>query len=350
MTSLDSIKALYENTDEKILIADDKLSVLWKNSSDLPDFVSLNDFGDCFEKPPRLPILKTVVLRYTDRYTVKIVPVKEEDKPVGYIILFFDPEEIETLYDRSVHYKYKRNMSGNERMALMPLINILDEYYSAGEVIPPEFFHKAKAQVVKLLSSTVNYSELAKYYNGTVFTELLNVSQCLEDTAEAFRKAYPDDKCDFSCDIQPGLFKVMNSDCMMTAVLNLLVNGYMYNKREDKQLKLKAYKDADKICIEVWDNGENADCEKMKRAMEPFSGLDKFGQGESLGLALANKFAAHFGGEMSLDKTEGQGLTVKIIFEAKIDEKPKSFRLRRQPLMVGEFEPAACILAKGNNN
>lgn len=342
MSTVDSVISFYKNTDEKVLVADERLAVLWKNDDSLPDFVSVETFGNAFS----LPLRESKILQYTDRYTVKILPVVEQGAPVGYVLTFFDPEDIETLYDRSVHYKYKRNMTGNERMELMPIINTLDEYHSQGKDVPSEFLDEAKKQVTKLLSSTVNYSELSKYYNGRIYTELLNASQCIQETAELFGSRFSD-KCNFDFHIQSGIFINMNSDCMTNALLNLLVNAYMYNDKADKQVSLKAYKKDDKLLIEVSDNGENADVNKMQRAMQPFMGLDKFGEGESLGLALANKFAEYFGGTLFIEH-DSSGLTVRLTLDAEIKEKPTSFKLRRQPLMVGDFEPAACVLAKGN--
>lgn len=342
MNNLDAVISFYKNTDEKVLVADEKMSVIWKNSDSLPDFVSAQAFGNAFS----LPLKESIILQYTDSFTVKIVPVIEDEKSVGYVFAFFDPEEIEMLCDRSVHYKYKRNMTGNERMALMPIINTLDEYHSQGKELPSEFFYEAKKQVTKLLSSTVNYSELSKYYSGKIFTELLNASQCLEQAAEIFRSRFSE-QCEFSYDIQSGMFINTNSDCMTNAVLNLLVNAFMYNDKTDKSVQLKAYKSEDKLCIEVHDNGESADLEKMKKAMKPFMGLENFGQGESLGLALVSKFAEYFGGDLSFERQKGKGLTVRLTVDARIKEKPTSFKLRRQPLLVGDFEPASCILAKG---
>ena len=341
MNFLTAVKSLYENTDEKIIVTDENLSVLWKNDYSLPDFL----LTDNLNKVKAIPDKQSVILRYTDAYTIKARPIYESEELKGYILAFFDPEEIETLYDRSVHLKYKKNTAGNQKLALMPVVNTLDNCYTQGKAVPPDFFEQTKLQVLKLLSSSVNYQELSKYYSDEIYTELLNVSQCLEETAELFCLRFSDN-CDFEADVEPGIFLNMNYDCMQNAVLNLLINGYMYNNQPKKALSLKTYTDDNKIIIEVWDNGSSADVEILQGATIPFKGIEKYGQRESLGLALVSKFANYFDGELTFEKQEN-GLTIKLSLDYSVKEKPQSFKLRRQPMVVGEFEPTSCILAKG---
>ena len=347
MSIIDSVKAIYENTDENIIVTDKRLVVLWKSKKWLPDMLVPESFGEYFGKAVKLPVENSMVVRYTDKHTLKIMPLREDAEIMGYMVTFYGAEEIETLYDRSVHYKYKRNMTGNQKLSLMPMLNRLDEYHSQGKDLPSDFFYEAKGQMLKLLSSTVNYSELAKYYSGGILSELMNVSQCLEETAELFGSRFQSSGLDFSYDIQSEMFTEMNYECLRSAVLNLLINAYIYNDSEDRQVRLDARKEGDMIIIQVHDNGHSADIGKLQRAVVPFSGLEKFGQGESLGLALAGRFAEHYGGEVSFDKSE-LGLTVRVEIDGKTSEVPSRFKLRRQPMKPGEFETASCILAKAD--
>ena len=342
MKFLESIKHIYENTSEKILVTDTELNVLWQNYDCLSDFLLLDELKALKSQV----INQSTVLRCTDSYTVKVLPLLEDDELSGYMLTFYDPEEIEALYDKSIHLKYKKNTLGNQRIALMPIVNTLENYNSQGKEIPSDFFDEAKAQVLKLLSSSVNSQEMSKYYSGEILTELLNVSQCLEETAELFKSRFCDDKCSFKYEVQSGLFLNMNYECMQNAVLNLLVNGYMYNDSGEKRLELRAYVEGDELFIEVWDNG-SADLQRLENAMIPYKGFEKFGHREALGLALVNKFAGHFGGRFVFAQKDGEGLTARISLNYEIKEKPQRFRLRRVPMVIGEFEPASCIMAKG---
>ena len=339
MKFLDSIKALYNRSEEKIIVVDENLRILWKSDENLPDFLMTEEFSKLRNCGSR----ESVVIRYTDDYTIKAMPCFDEDKLQGYLLTFFDPEEIETLFDRSVHLKYKKNSVGNQKIALMPIVNALDNYKMMGKVLEPDFCEDAKVQVLKLLSATVNQQELTKYYQGDMFTELLNITQALEETAELFKSRFSD-KCIFEHHIQHGIFLNMNYDCLQNAVLNLLVNGYMYNNKEKKRLSLRGFTRGNELFIEVWDNGDDADPEVLERAMVPFRGLEKYAQKEALGLAVSSKFSEYFGGRLTFEK--GNGLTMKMILDYRIKEMPTSFRLRRRPMVTGEFQPASCLMAK----
>lgn len=345
MLLFDSIKALYDGTDEKILITDEKMSVVWKNSNVLPDYIALSDFKEQMGKPVCLPIEKATILHYINGSAVKVRPLSENGETVGYMLVFFDASDIETLSDRSVHVRYKTNSSGNIRRAVFPVINELERLAGNGE--SDEIYIKAKYQLQKVLASTVNSSELTKYYSGDFKTELLNVSRCLEETVKLCLPEFSKNNCELYRQIEPMIFLNMNYDRLSLAVLNLLINGYMYCKKQKKILTLKAYRHNIKIFIEVWDNGDKADCELLERSSQPFAGLQNFSYGESLGLAVVKKFVDCFNGELTFKKIPDVGLMVRMAFDDDIKQPPQGFRLKRQPPLVGDFEPAYCILAKG---
>lgn len=345
MILLDSIKALYDSSDEKILVTDDKLSVLWKNDDRLPDYVAVTDFKEQMGNAFSLPLKKTSVFHYMNGNAVKIRPLTENEEIQGYMLVFFDPEYIETLSDRSAHLKYKTNNAGNIRRAVSPVINELEKI--ADKNGDDKICAKAKYQLQKMLSSTANSIELTKYYSGEFKTELLNVSQCLEETAKLCFSELAKNNCEFYRQIEPMIFLNMNYYRLSLAVLNLLINGFMYCEKTKKILTLKAYKQKDKVCIEVWDNGEKADCQALERSTQPFAGLKDFSQGESLGLSVVKKFVDCFNGELIFQKIPCVGLMVRMTFDDSIKELPQGFRLKRQPPLVGDFEPAYCILAKG---
>lgn len=349
MKTLDSIKTLYENSDENIIVTDTDLNVIWKSNSSLPDIIVLSDFMPEFGKPAALPLKSCKILHYINGCSVKIKPLFDGEALEGYMLTFFNAEEIETLSDRSSILKYKRNSLGNIRLSISPIIAQLDmmriKEQSENAL---ELYNMISDNLLKMLSSTVNINELTKYYSGEFSTELLNVSQCLEETAELCRESFESRNCEFSTEIEPTIFMNMNYDRLSRAILNLLINGYMYCSEEVKKLSLKAYKAKERIIIEISDNGKNADISSIEAATQPFRIMGKFKTGESLGLAVVGKFASHFNGNLEFIQNN-KGFTVKLSFDSEISEEPQSFRLKRRPPIVGDFEPARCILAKGLN-
>lgn len=347
MEMLDSVKNLYEKSDEMIVVTDKNLAVIWKSNDSLPDFISVSDFMPEFGKAPALPVDSSKILHHLSGNSVKIKPLFNNDELEGYMMTFFDADEIETLSDRSAILKYKRNSLGNIRLAISPIIAQLDSLKNKnGSDDLGQLYDSISCSLLKMLSSTVNTNEISKYYSGEFSSELLNVSQCLDETALLCRDGFESAGCEFSTDIEPALFMNMNYERLSLAIMNLLINGYMYCDAEHKQLVLKAYKKDEEIFIEVYDNGKSADTDTMRAAMQPFRTLAKFKTGEMLGLAIVNKLAEHFSGKTDFIKSS-DGLTVRLTFSAKISERPQSFRLKRKPPIVGDYEPAYCILAKG---
>lgn len=347
MKVLDSVKALYDKSGEMIIVTDMRLKVLWKSDASLPDFISRSDFLQEFGKTPELPIRSSAILHYVDGRSVKIQPLYDNDTPKGYMLTFFDADEIETLSDRSSLLKYKRNALGNIRLAVSPIIAQLDrlkQESSSGDL--NDLYDTIHSSVLKMLSSTVNSNELTKYYSGEFTHELLNVSQCLEVTAQLFNKRFRSTDCEFTTDIESAVFMNMNYERLSLAVINLLINGYMYCNNEQKKLALRLYRKDNKVIIDVFDNGQDADVEALNEATTPFKAFAKFKSGEMLGLAIVSKFAEHFNGSLSFIKSD-DGLTVRLEFSDKICDEPTSFKLKRATPFVGDFEPANCILAKG---
>ena len=350
MKMLESVKKLYEKSDEMIIVTNSNLAVIWKSHVKLPDFIALTDFKHEFGKMPSLPVRSSKILHYINGNSVKIKPLFDNEKLEGYMLTFYDAEEIETLSDRSSILKYKRNSLGNIRLAISPIIAQLEGLKNKEYSVDiNNLYTTVSNNLLKMLSSTVNSNEITKYYSGEFSTELLNVSQCLEETALLCRDSFAAVNCEFKTEIESSIYMNMNYDRLSLAVINLLINGYMYCSEERKKLTLKAYKKNEQIYIEISDNGKTADVEIMKTALKPFRTLPKFKTGESLGLSIVNKFTEHFGGTLNFIKNK-DGLIVQISFSGEISEEPQSFRLKRLPPIVGEYEPAYCILAKGFNN
>lgn len=350
MKMLESVKLLYEKSDEMIVVTDDNLAVIWKSNISLPDFIALSDFKPEFGKTPTMPVKSSKILHYISGNSVKIKPLYDSNKLEGYMMTFYDAEEIETLSDRSSILKYKRNSLGNIRLAISPIVSQLESLKGNEEIDDfSGIYDIINNNLLKMLSSTVNSNEITKYYSGEFSTELLNVSQCLEETAQLCRSGFESAGCEFKTEIEPSIYMNMNYDRLSLAVINLLINGYMYCSEESKKLALRAYKKDGYIYIEISDNGKSADLEIMNMALKPFRTLAKFKSGEGLGLATVNKFTEHFNGKLGFIKNKNS-LTVQIIFSDEITEAPQSFRLKRLPPIVGEYEPAYCILAKGLKN
>ena len=345
MKNFELLIELYKNSGEKIVIANQNLIAMWKSHDYLPDVISQNDLGMNRDEPVTLPIKKLHVFKFTDSYTVKLFPIIEQDETTGYILTFLDSEDIEKIYSKSILNQYRRRMLGNERMALMPIINEASEYYYKGQDIPKEFFLNAKKNVTKLLSHNVNQSQISRYYSNEIILKLTSITQTLEEVVTRFKNELELEDINFTYDIEHGLFCKMDSSCLAVTVLNLLVNGYMYNNSMEKNILLKVYTENGNLIIDVWDNGTSADVEKLERYKKPFNNIELSSKGESLGLSLVNKFAEYFNGDLTFIKDDN-GLTVRVSLPYR-HEDPTCFKSRPAIFPSGiYFDAISCVIAK----
>jgi PAS domain S-box-containing protein len=68
----------------------------------------------------------------------------------------------------------------------------------------------------------------------------------------------------------------------------------------------------DHVCFAVTDTGTGMSPEVLARALEPFFTTKPIGQGSGLGLSMVQGFARQSGGDVRIESTPGQGMTVSI--------------------------------------
>ena len=345
MKSIEMMIQLYKNSGEKIIIADTNLTTLWKSHNFLPDIIILTK--DITQLPRNQSPNKNIIFKFTDEFTVKMFPVIEDNITVGYVLNFMDNEDVERLYCNSINGQYRKKLFADERVALMPIINEAANYYYDNKDIPKDYYLSTRKNVAKLLSHNVNLNQLTRYYSREISLKLTAVSQVLENISERFKQKFTDNDLIFEYSIEPAIFAEIDPSCLETAVLNLLINSYMYNNNKEKKISLKAYKSDHKIIISVWDNGNDFDINRLQQASKPFSGLDFSSTGECLGLAVVNKFTEYFDGDFSIFE-EDNGLTIKISLPDKNIE-PTNFKSRQKAFPSGiYFDSTECILAKSD--
>jgi signal transduction histidine kinase len=100
------------------------------------------------------------------------------------------------------------------------------------------------------------------------------------------------------------------------AVANLLANAVKYSPRDRCRLKLKAWRTAQEIVVEVSDEGIGIPPGDRERVFERFYRVDdpvvREAEGTGLGLALVRRIVEAHGGHMSLDSTMGEGSQFRI--------------------------------------
>ena len=357
MELFDSVKNIYRNSSEKIILADENLNFVWKNQDFLPDKIDNDKIRLFYDRKFTIPSENTETGEYigdfSDSWAVKIEPLKDGKKIKGYMLHFYSCSDIEKLSDRSGHLKFKSNFLGNIRLELAAIVSMLDSqkqrFEEAGDLDYLRFDREARYRVLKTFSATVNMNELSKYYNGFFETRYQNISNILDAVGAEACDIFEENGCMFRFDVQPGVYATTNGDRLKAVVYNLLINSYMYNDKAEKMCELALRTEGENIIISVKDNGNGIDSETISRALIPFGNFKGFGERESLGLSLAKCYAEYFCGSVEIDSQLGQYTNVSLIIPKESDDIPHDFRINYIPPITGPYDMQYCILAKGLN-
>lgn len=357
MDIFDTLKSVYENSDEKIMLTDADMRPIWDNDRGVPcdfDIEKIKLYGDAALS---LPLETEETAEYTGEFSeicaVKIHPLKERGEVIGYLMHFFDCEDIELISDRSGLLKFKSNFLGNIRIEMGQIINMLDcqknKYAETGDLEYLRFDKEARYCVLKALSATANYNELSRYYNGHFRSSFMNISVVLEELCCELSELADQSGVKLNCEIEPAVYLEMNAERLKAAVANLAVNGIMYNPKEDKTLTVTLKTDGEEIILIVADNGDGIDNETAERAKRPFANFNGYGQREYLGIAVAGKCCEHFGGRLEIFSEDKQYTQAKMIFPKPGRDIPMEFRKTPFPAMPNPYDTVSSILGKAVN-
>lgn len=352
-----TLKSVYENSDDKIMLADADMNPIWNNGRGVPcdfDKRRIKLYGG---EPLSLPLETEETAEYTGEFSqlcaLKIHPLKEQNWIIGYLMHFFDCEDIEIIADRSGLLKFKSNFLGNIRIEMGQIINMLDsqksKYSESGDLDYLMFDKEARYAILKALSATVNYSELSRYYNGYFHRSFMNISVALEELCSELSELTEQNGVELNCEIEPAIYLEMNSERLKAAVSNLVVNGIIYNSKEEKKLAVTLKYVEDEIVLLVEDNGDGIDKETAERAKKPFANFNGYGQREYLGIAVASKCCEYFGGRLEFISEENLYTQAKMIFKKPDKDIPLAFRKNPFPDIPNPYDAVNSILSKAIN-
>lgn len=349
MNMLENIKKLYEHSQSGIAVTDADFMLLWKNSDSLPVNVLLSDFQTDDDSVLKLPINHEITLKHRCGSAVKITPVYYDESIEGYMLTFYSLPDIELLSCRSGLVKFQNNFLGNIRIELAEIIGMLDRYkskYSDNKEFD-EADRKMRYHILRTFAATANLNELSKYYSGGIPNEFLNLSERIEETLKWAVPYFEANGCCIKADIAPQQFIDINYGRFEAALLNLMINAYMYNDAADKEIEIRLFTEDSSVILTISDNGTSADIEKIRRCSEFGSELSSYSNHEALGTVIARKMAEHNGGTLTFENSQTGGLYAKLALPKDAGKYPKHFRLRRMPPIISQYDVQPCILSKG---
>ncbi|MBR6046263.1 MAG: HAMP domain-containing histidine kinase [Ruminococcus sp.] len=346
MDILESVKAVFARSAEKIAVCDEKLRPLWRNTDEIPEILRLDDFDTKPLNEPVLPILTETVLRHRSGCAAVISPLYDGEELAGYMLRFVDPETLEVMVCRSDKRKELPGLAGRIRETMSELL--LSFGSNNGEPGGADKEQTVDIATVKrvmmgVYSALVNYEESARLYGGTARAEVIDGSDTLKIMLGSYERFTDNPGLRIVKRIEDGICIKTVRDMLELIVLNLIVNVSLYADAEDKEAVIGLRREDGYAVLWVSDNGRSADLERIERLSHYNNRYPD--SSESMALALARKFAEDSGGSIAFERSETGGLCVSLRFPE--DEVQfGTMRSTAVPRMIMEFDRGFSVLAK----
>lgn len=344
---LNSFVQMFENSGIEAAFYDVSKSLAWSNSQRAGKMLSAADFSSADGQKPGLPLKGRITLRHASGAAAEVWPVFEGGDLAGWAVTFAEGGRLTDLVCNSGSGDMIENTAANIRSALSELMAARDRIAVEHEDEPDirELVRATNAAVCRVLSMTANATELLRF-NREENAGTDGVSEKLRQTLEWTAGLFEKNGCIIETDIEKGIYAELDFDKLETVLLNLLVNGYMYNPKEDKRLFVELKAQGELLVLSVTDNGRGADLEKLKAAASGLAG-HKAERSETLGLRLAKLFAEKYDGSLGFSFTEEGGLCVTLKLRCIDPDAPAVFRMTPAKKLYIPFCRQQCILAKG---
>jgi heavy metal sensor kinase len=142
----------------------------------------------------------------------------------------------------------------------------------------------------------------------------VDLSVLLRDVADTMRLLAESKGLTLTCKVPSGLILQGDPDELVRLFFNLLDNAVKYSDRG--RIDLSAQVEADRIRVDIKDEGIGIPSEHLPHLFERFYRVDpsRSSRGSGLGLAIAMEIAESHGGTIRVQSTPGRNTTVTVFF------------------------------------
>jgi signal transduction histidine kinase len=171
-------------------------------------------------------------------------------------------------------------------------------------------------QVDEVLALFAAILRLAEVESGQTrrFFGPVDVTALMTDLAESYAPAFEDQRRTLLWSLEPGLSLEGDRELLAQAVVNLLENAQRHAP-EGTVVRLTAASAADRICLQVADNGPGVPKSDLSRVTKRFARLEssRNSAGYGLGLSLVTAVAKLHGGQLILrNLAPGLSATIEV--------------------------------------
>jgi len=273
--------------------------------------------------------------------------------------------EILSLYSGSVlknHLSQESNNNLQKRFnETLELIDIVESRAANAEKVKDEFLAQISHEIRTPLNIIINYTDLIKdevkdfiekdtelFFNAIEVDSkrlmrtidlMLNMAQIKKgkcklqlEELDVVNSVVKSVISEFNVDLKEKNLKlqfdstsknnivVTDKYAIEQVIKNLLDNAIKFT--ECGNIKVRAFNEADNLCISIQDSGRGISEEYLTKLFEPFSqedhGLDRKHEGSGLGLAVVKRYLELIDGSLKVDTKKGQGSTFTIKLKTSI--------------------------------
>ena len=243
-----------------------------------------------------------------------------QQEHVGWIVTFQDRTEQKRMQDRLIHQEKMRALGQLVAGIAHEMRNPLTAIKAFVEVLPQKVgdprFRKELLRYVpeemerlnRIVEDLLDYSRTRPLHLQTI-----KVDELLHSVLVLFTRRFANERVSLVVDVDPELTVQVDRGRVKQVLINLVINAMeAMSAGTDKQLTIRAWKQAGECLIAVSDNGEGMQEEHMSRLFEPFYTSKQ--QGIGLGLYVSHRIIREHGAQIEVRSTPGKGTTFTLRF------------------------------------
>jgi len=167
----------------------------------------------------------------------------------------------------------------------------------------------------RLIDNFLTFSRMERQHRAFEFAPV-ELAEVVSAAAGAVQDRFAAEGCRLNVEVAPDLPTIRGDrDALVTVLLNLLDNACKYTQ-DEKRVEVRAYAEADAVCLAVSDNGIGLSRRAAKKVFDRFyqvdQSLSRSAGGCGLGLSIVKFVVDAHAGRISVDSQPGRGSTFTV--------------------------------------
>ena len=169
---------------------------------------------------------------------------------------------------------------------------------------------RSKAQIRRCASITKKMLQFGREQETTL--EPTDIGPRMIEIADLLRRRAAVRNVEIQLDLESDLPPVLIDPLELEQVMVNLINNSIDALPKGGRIEMRAYREGDRLHVEVEDNGVGIDPQDVDRVFEPFFTTKPPGMGTGLGLSVCYGIVHSCGGDIKVESARGKGTMIHI--------------------------------------